>query len=652
FLGFNLAVKFDNIRVNELYQVVDGEVIALSDGIDSFIESWDEGGDTIIDTESESDSLDGDFNGEDIAYDGEIRDVTVGDDGVIVVTDENGTQHTYEQPVDPETGEKEDVRFTDSSGDTRIVDSDGNVTKSSQNNGNNTLDDGSQQQFTIEEKIVIAVLEDFKTRMEAWLEVHGKGPLSDYEMMWAEGLPGCLPENAGFVNKVYGYVDELLNSEAKKKAFAAKVQQNNSFLSDIGQNISTDTEVSEIESVLGTKNWQQAGDATCKQLLSEDDITSQMVVMKLEDCPDCNLWKMPNGQMFYASRTDYAQNAEGEYLFDKLDVVYSITSGGKQYLWNTYLEDYYNQDGEKFENNAGSWYDGMLLGLGDIGRDMLDPETYKQQAIGAVKMSFAIAMGEQMGADLGIGLGPEDYKRLYVQMTEWEGQGWSRFFIKITWGVVSSYAGSFLMNSSKLRLFKVKKYTEAGIEIKIDQKGARAFTKEGEELGEVMEDGLIKDKTTGRKYDPLDVRAERTIPSKQQNPDSKPRGTVTKISELDDAATRRSLMRENESAGVLAQKGYDIEQNPRIEGSNKNPDYLIENKVFDNYAPSGSNPRNIVSNIEGKVKSGQTDRIVLNLDDSSLSMEDFRKQLTDYPIEGLLEIIIIKNKDVTPFYPF
>ncbi|MBL6446733.1 hypothetical protein JMN32_10445, partial [Fulvivirga sp. 29W222] len=237
----------------------------------------------------ESSDTNDDFDGVDIDYEGEISDVTVGDDGVIVVTYENGMQHTYEQPVDPETGEKKDIRFTDSSGDMWVVDSDVKITKSGQNNGNNTPDEGSQQQFTIEEKIVIAVLEDFKTRMEAWLEVHGKGPLSDYEMMWVEGLPGCLPENAGFVDKVYDYVDELLESEAKKKAFAAKVQQNNSFLSDIGQNISADTEVSEIERSLSSENWQQASGATCKQLLSEDAITSEMIVMELEDCPDCKL---------------------------------------------------------------------------------------------------------------------------------------------------------------------------------------------------------------------------------------------------------------------------------------------------------------------------------------------------------------------------
>ncbi|MBL6446734.1 hypothetical protein JMN32_10450 [Fulvivirga sp. 29W222] len=158
---------------------------------------------------------------------------------------------------------------------------------------------------------------------------------------------------------------------------------------------------------------------------------------------------MPNGQMFYASRTDYAQNADGQYLFDKLDVVYYIISNGKKYLWNEYLEAYYNEEGERFVNEVSSWYDGIVLGLGEIGSAMIDPETYKQQAIGAVKMSVAMSMGGQTGADLGMGLGPEEYKQLYAQMMEWEGEDWVKFFTKITYGVISSYAGSTLINNTR-----------------------------------------------------------------------------------------------------------------------------------------------------------------------------------------------------------
>ena len=64
------------------------------------------------------------------------------------------------------------------------------------------------------------------------------------------------------------------------------------------------------------------------------------------------------------------------------------------------------------------------------------------------------------------------------------------------------------------------------------------------------------------------------------------------------------------------------------------------------------NPRNIASNIEEKVIRNQADRIILNLDDSTVSVEQLRQQLINYPISGLQEIIIVKNGSVIQFFPF
>lgn len=145
----------------------------------------------------------------------------------------------------------------------------------------------------------------------------------------------------------------------------------------------------------------------------------------------------------------------------------------------------------------------------------------------------------------------------------------------------------------------------------------------------------------------------RTMPSGRGKLDGKP-------AEIDsvkmDAETIRSLTRENESAKLLAQNGYDVYQNPPLEklksNNNKKPDLLVEGTVFDVYSPSSSNPRNIASSIENKIRSGQTDRIILNLDDSSVSIEALQEQFKTYPIEGLQEIIIIKDGKVILFFPF
>jgi Contact-dependent growth inhibition CdiA C-terminal domain len=119
----------------------------------------------------------------------------------------------------------------------------------------------------------------------------------------------------------------------------------------------------------------------------------------------------------------------------------------------------------------------------------------------------------------------------------------------------------------------------------------------------------------------------------------------------DDAATTRSLQRENESASILARVGYDIEQNPSVPGS-KNPDYRIEGRIFDNYAPTTGNARNIASWIQEKVDDDQADRIVLNLADSPVGLGQLSAQLHDWPIAGLKEVIVIDRQgNVLHFYP-
>lgn len=140
------------------------------------------------------------------------------------------------------------------------------------------------------------------------------------------------------------------------------------------------------------------------------------------------------------------------------------------------------------------------------------------------------------------------------------------------------------------------------------------------------------------------------MPSGQ--PGDVPRGDPAVINPNDDEATQRSLRRENESAAIIARAGYNIEQNPTPPvGSSNKPDYLIEGRIFDCYAPETVNAYNIVDTIAVKVGKKQTNRIILNLDDSTVSIEKIRNQLTSTVIPGLEEILIIKNNEIFPFFP-
>ena len=107
-----------------------------------------------------------------------------------------------------------------------------------------------------------------------------------------------------------------------------------------------------------------------------------------------------------------------------------------------------------------------------------------------------------------------------------------------------------------------------------------------------------------------------------------------------DAETIRGLTREHESADTLVKNGYKVEQNPNVVGAKK-PDYKINGEVFDAYAPSTGNVRNISSVVGKKVADGQASNVVVNLADSTVTSAALQVQLINYPIAGLKQIIII-----------
>ncbi|WP_241301894.1 hypothetical protein [Burkholderia stabilis] len=101
-------------------------------------------------------------------------------------------------------------------------------------------------------------------------------------------------------------------------------------------------------------------------------------------------------------------------------------------------------------------------------------------------------------------------------------------------------------------------------------------------------------------------------------------------------------MRENQNAVTLKNKEYDVVQNSEVSGP-KNPDYINNGQVFDNYAPATGNVGNIATAISNKVSSGQANNIVVNLADSSASPAAIEAQLNSYPIPGLGKVIVIDN---------
>lgn len=114
---------------------------------------------------------------------------------------------------------------------------------------------------------------------------------------------------------------------------------------------------------------------------------------------------------------------------------------------------------------------------------------------------------------------------------------------------------------------------------------------------------------------------------------------------------KHSHKRENQAAEILAAQGYQVEQTPSTLSNGRNPDYKIEGKYFDCFSPTSNNIDQVRWGISHKVKSGQTARIILNLDDSLFEPSDIIELLSRKPKKGLKEVIGIKGGKITHIFP-
>ncbi|MDM5279685.1 WXG100 family type VII secretion target [Paenibacillus silvae] len=125
----------------------------------------------------------------------------------------------------------------------------------------------------------------------------------------------------------------------------------------------------------------------------------------------------------------------------------------------------------------------------------------------------------------------------------------------------------------------------------------------------------------------------------------------------------RGNIRQNESANLLADQGYDIEMLDEVVGGNgygikkgKNPDFIIEGRVFDCYSPDSDTPiDSICAKIKYKTKS-QAQRIVLNLDDYPSEKIDelletvLRQTNSQANLKHLDELVVIKDGEINKVF--
>ena len=118
---------------------------------------------------------------------------------------------------------------------------------------------------------------------------------------------------------------------------------------------------------------------------------------------------------------------------------------------------------------------------------------------------------------------------------------------------------------------------------------------------------------------------------------------------------KRAIGRENETARVLARDGYTVHQPKdgeigadvlranRLNGE-KNPDLIVEGKVFDVYAPKSSDVTHIADKTLDKAKDLQTQRVVVNLSDTKVTRAQLEAELQGRNLGKLIEVKTIDQQ--------
>ena len=123
---------------------------------------------------------------------------------------------------------------------------------------------------------------------------------------------------------------------------------------------------------------------------------------------------------------------------------------------------------------------------------------------------------------------------------------------------------------------------------------------------------------------------------------------------------------ENKVADRLVAQGYDVVQNPTV-GPNppltperlgefgldpdRNPDLLVNGRVFDTYTPVKDDPVSVRRGIQDKIDKKQTHRVVVDLRATTQTAESVRAALRDDPVQGLREVLILTKDGLGRAFP-
>lgn len=115
----------------------------------------------------------------------------------------------------------------------------------------------------------------------------------------------------------------------------------------------------------------------------------------------------------------------------------------------------------------------------------------------------------------------------------------------------------------------------------------------------------------------------------------------------------RAQLRQAEAADLMADQAWRIDHHPQSNAPGvRNPDFQLEGRPVDHYSPTAPGVEEVHTGIVNKVvKKKQVTRVIVNLDDCPVTVQDLQKELLRNPIDGLEEVITIRAGEIENIYP-
>ncbi len=197
----------------------------------------------------------------------------------------------------------------------------------------------------------------------------------------------------------------------------------------------------------------------------------------------------------------------------------------------------------------------------------------------------------------------------------------------------------------------IDRLAELAVQLQEAESHVTALVGRAESLGSRGVSPVRSSADLGETISPRGGAATLTQPSQAPEAAAVPEGEPEPVDPRSSSVKQSSIRIQNASAKMIAEAGFRIRQLPAA-NDRQSPDFQIEGHDFDCYAPlRGATVDAVRTKLRKKIKQGQADRFVVNLDRCELSAEELRQHLARAAPTRLKEVLVIKRDRLVRVWP-